>query len=415
MTARKYTAASAPRAYLCMPIAKWPPIDAVAWATSLKPGDLLDPGGLASRWAPRSRRQVVVAYGRWLQWLEDHGAIDRAVGPAEHVTRDLVTLYADDLHTKLSPFTVASYIQLLNDALRAMAGDIDWKWIGRAPGRIREQGIPRREKRSRLQAPDRLVELGKRLMAEADGEFADAPLEAAILFRSGLSIAFLAYRPIRMSNLEMMKTGDQLVGGNGKWRVAFTAAEMKGRRPLEFPFPSDLVPFLERYLAVHRPVLLGCGERQEPMSALPLWVSRDGQQLGYQTLGHHIQLQTNAEFGARINAHLFRDCAATFIAIVDPDHARNIAAILSHASMKTSEGHYNQANDLEAGRQYHKTLDDLRMRTKRRRKAQFRHPTEARELPSAQTSPPNRVPDLIPELRNAGRDRTIVTHGAPSK
>jgi integrase len=310
---------------------------------------------------------VVNSYGRWLRWLEDHGLLNQDVGPADRVTRETVTNYARNLAEKLSPFTVAMYIQLLADSLRAMAGDHDWGWIARAPGRIRQQGVARTEKRSRLQTPDRIAELGMRLMEAAEAGEDDDPVEAAVLFRNGLTMAFLAYRPIRMANLESITVGVHLTQAGDRWQVAFPADEVKNDRPLEFPFPTVLVPYLERYLSKHRPVLLETGiERHTPRSG-PLWVSRDGQQLGYQTIGHHIQKLTKAEFGAPINAHLFRDCAATMIAIVDPEHAPIIASILGHASMRTSERHYNQARDLEAGRRYEGTVRELRKSGKRSR------------------------------------------------
>jgi integrase len=353
-----------------MPVAQWPARDAALWAAALEPGDPFTPGGLASRWAPSTQRQVSVAYGRWLTWLDIRGELDREVGPGDRITRERVTLYVSDLAATISPFTVASYVQLLNDALRAMVPDVDWKWIGRAPGRIRQQAVPSREKRSRLQTPDRLVELGIKLMTEAEREFAAAPLEAAIRFRSGLTIAFLAYRPIRMENLEAMRCDEHLTHRNGTWRVAFRAAEVKARRPLEFPFPASLVSFLKKYLTVYRPILLAGDPRRPPASkTTALWVSREGQPLGYQTIGYHIQRHTQAEFGAPINAHLFRDCAATFIAIVDPEHVRIIAAILGHATMRTSERHYNQAKGLEAGRRHVKTIQTLRAAGRRGAKA----------------------------------------------
>ena len=41
-----------------------------------------------------------------------------------------------------------------------------------------------------------------------------------------------------------------------------------------------------------------------------------------------IMLQTKAAFGLPLNPHLFRDCAATSIAIQDPEHVRIAASLL---------------------------------------------------------------------------------------
>jgi integrase len=89
-------------------------------------------------------------------------------------------------------------------------------------------------------------------------------------------------------------------------------------------------------------------------------VSRDATALGFGTIAHHIKRHTRAAFGKAVNPHLFRDCAATSIAIVDPVHVRIIAAILGHSTMDTSERYYNQARGLEAGRRYQDTVAGLR-------------------------------------------------------
>ena len=60
--------------------------------------------------------------------------------------------------------------------------------------------------------------------------------------------------------------------------------------------------------------------------------------------------------------HLFRDAAATSIAIHDSEHVTNIMPVLGHATLTTSERHYNQAQGLEAGRRYHGTPAAIRAR-----------------------------------------------------
>jgi integrase len=93
-------------------------------------------------------------------------------------------------------------------------------------------------------------------------------------------------------------------------------------------------------------------------------LSRDATALCQQTIGHHIQRHARAEFGAAINPHLFRDCAATWIAIYGPQHVQIIAAILGHSTLETSERYYNQAQGLEAGRRYHGTIKAIRGRAR---------------------------------------------------
>ncbi|MDA8252036.1 MAG: hypothetical protein M0Z28_23125, partial [Rhodospirillales bacterium] len=64
--------------------------------------------------------------------------------------------------------------------------------------------------------------------------------------------------------------------------------------------------------------------------------------------------------GERLTPHRFRDSAATFIAEEQPEHVQIIAALLGHATLRTSEMHYNQAGMLSAHRRYLEALDALR-------------------------------------------------------
>jgi len=91
--------------------------------------------------------------------------------------------------------------------------------------------------------------------------------------------------------------------------------------------------------------------------------------------------RTQAEFGIKLNPHGFRDCAATWIAIYDPEHVQIVAAILGHSSLETSERYYNLARGLEAGRRYHGEIKAIRDRAgpptepgRRRRRANAHQP-----------------------------------------
>ena len=66
-------------------------------------------------------------------------------------------------------------------------------------------------------------------------------------------------------------------------------------------------------------------------------------------------------FGNSINPHLFRDIAATTLAIYDPDHVTIAAPLFGHRSFATTEKYYEQANTIEATCRYQKQV-----RTRRR-------------------------------------------------
>jgi integrase len=343
-----------------MPIAEWPALDLQAWEAGLRSGTPFEPGGPAASWADATRETVQNGYGRWLTWLKCHDLLDPSVPPADRITKERLAAYESDLRSQVADFTVFTRVQQVGDALRAMVPDKDWRWILRAAHRIRSLATPARDKRSRLQSPDRLIDLGMQLMAEAESRPERSLLQRALTYRDGLIIAFLAYRPVRARTLTAISLGQQLISRGGSWWLIFGPEDTKTRQRLEFPFPAELVPQLECYLAVHRPALLSRGGRRPTASTQALWVSQDCGPMGQAAISYWIHRRTKAAFGKTLGPHMFRDAAATAIAIFDPEHVLIIKSILGHATITTSEKHYNMARGLEAGRRYYQTIRGLR-------------------------------------------------------
>jgi integrase/recombinase XerD len=345
----------------CLPLDEWPALDRAAWNAALQPGDVLDPGGVAIVWAITSQQLIVNGYGRWLTWLIMNGVLDPLMPPAVRVVPERLRAYAADLRATVGSFTVATRIQQLGNAMRAMAPEQNWRWILRAAGRLRARAVSVRDKRRSLQSPEKLVALGMTLMAQADDPASGRPAERAAGYRDGLLIALLAQLPMRGRNLRSILGGQHLIRRGTEWWLEFAAAETKTRRQhLEFPFPPDLVPQLQRYMEVYRPVLLARGDRQTDAPLTALWVSKQGRQMGYAAIGHQVRQRTQQAFGIALSPHRFRDCAATAIAINAPEQVRLILPILGHTTLKTSERYYNQAGSLEAGRRYSRTIAALR-------------------------------------------------------
>ena len=69
-----------------------------------------------------------------------------------------------------------------------------------------------------------------------------------------------------------------------------------------------------------------------------------------------IRARTQEAFGAPVNPHLFRDSAATTMAIADPQHVRAAAPLLGHRTFSTTERYYVQAMGLKAHRAYISTV-----------------------------------------------------------
>jgi site-specific recombinase XerD len=190
------------------------------------------------------------------------------------------------------------------------------------------------------------------MMREAEASRAWSARRRAVAYRDGLMIALLAHRPIRMRNLAALTLGRHLVEEGHMWWLVIRAEETKTGRPYEAPFPEVLLPNWQRYLDTHRPVLLR-GERGcMPAPTDAVWVSEVGTQLVIGALARRITQHTRAAFGASLPPHWFRDAAATTIAIEAPRHVRDAHLVLGHASLNTTERHYNQARSLEASRRH---------------------------------------------------------------
>ena len=196
-------------------------------------------------------------------------------------------------------------------------------------------------------------------MQDADSDETPAPVRRAIGFRDGLMIALLAARPLRRRNLAAIVIGTNLLRTGNQFWLRFVAGETKNRRPIDVPLPVELTPFMERYLDVHRPALL------DGSNAEHLWVSSKGRPMSIPTIYGRIMKLTRDEFGVGINPHLFRDCAATSVAVDDPDHVRISAALLGHCSLSTTQRYYDQSRMLAAGRRYQQQMMSIRRQARR--------------------------------------------------
>ena len=341
-----------------LPIADWPARDRELWNKAVEPRGLFAGGGAGAHWSAASRVIVACGYKAWLSWLAAKGLLDPDMEPADRVTRERVEAYVLEMQAKRAPYTVLARVQGLHDALRVMAPESNWKWLAQIRWSLKAQARPARDKLSRLKQPEDLIALGKRLMDEAEAASQGSSRRRAIRYRDGLLICLLTYRLMRRKNLAMMRLGRHLVKVGGSWRIVFAAEEIKTRRRYDAAFPAALAPRLERYLDTYRPVLLR-GEPKDGNSDA-VWVSEDGIQLTYEAVAYQIVNRTGREFGRSLSPHLFRDCAATAVAIDNPKHIGDASLILGHADHRTTERHYNHARSLEASRRHAAMLASLR-------------------------------------------------------
>lgn len=188
-----------------------------------------------------------------------------------------------------------------------------------------------------------------------------------VQFRTGLQIAVLAARPHRMKNFgALLLDGDILKRGEDWW-ISICGEETKNGRPIEVPFPPELVSYLQCYLAQVRPLLAGSYHGRK------LWILRRRRPQSLSSIAYGIRRATALRFGRSVNPYLFRDCAATSIALHDPANTNIIASILGHGSFATAQNYYNQARSIDASTRHGTVVLELRAKLigrKRRRPRQ---------------------------------------------
>jgi integrase/recombinase XerD len=218
--------------------------------------------------------------------------------------------------------------------------------------KVRARHRPARDK-TNLRASNELVDLGFKLIREAqelDG------LSAAITHRDGLLIGFLALVPPRRRNLADLVLEKTLIREGAAWTVAFGEDDTKTHAPFEIGLPDVLLAPLETYLDKHRPTFMGRSGRWSRPVESALWVSKDGSPMTQMALYDRVRARTKEHFGVAINPHLFRDSAATTMAIADPANVRLAAPLLGHRTLATTEKYYRQARAQEAHRAFVEAL-----------------------------------------------------------
>lgn len=337
----------------CLKVEEWPETDRLAWETAMQPGDILDGTvGPGHHWSDQTRKKYRKGYGRWLTFLIMSGQYDGSVAPAARLTRSAVGSYLEKLNGEVASWTCWGRLAELLAVIKAMAPDDDWTWLRRIVRRLETRVQDSRNKLKRLRSPEEIVNWAFRAMETAKADL--SARNALTIYRTALMVALLAHCPIRLGNLAMIEVDRHLVNGPEGFRLTFDRSETKTRKPLTLPVPSSLAPQISFYLKAVRPLLLqGNGTAR-------LWITRYGLPMEPKAIHNAITDATRRAFGEPINPHLFRDCAATFVALNDPKHIGIAAPILGHTDPRTTERHYIQANQVAAGRRLRTSVDELR-------------------------------------------------------
>lgn len=129
---------------------------------------------------------------------------------------------------------------------------------------------------------------------------------------------------------------------------------MKGDRELELWLPESITPAFLHYLAAVRPRFRDSNEHQF------VWCANKGSRLRADGIYQMIRRRTTAAFGKAINPHLFRDIAATAIAVDRPEQVHLSKDLLGHGSLDLSERHYLHAQSVRARKHLGDVVREIR-------------------------------------------------------
>ncbi len=351
----------------------WPKLDRQLWLKSLEAGDILSPGGAAAHWRPATRTSTEKGYGRWLAWLKAEALLDETQHPAARLTETTVAAYVAYLRDGLASVTVCTYFQAMRLALAVMEPASDLAWFWAIVRRLERARVPTRRKVGRIVKISKLYALGCARMDEVVLTDDPVSLASAVAYRTGLMTALLAQGPVRMRNLQSLTIGEQLIEVKGIYHLRFRGSEMKNHKALEFPLPRELGDRIGLYIAKIRPILLARAcptqEFEAPEPVAPgLWISMFGTTMTPSSIYEAISNSTRNDLGRHVNPHLFRDCAATSIALEDPAQVQITASILGHTTLQTSERHYNHALAIRAFADHQLVIQEARAASKRKKK-----------------------------------------------
>jgi len=356
-----------------MPLAEWPADDQAMWGCAIRSGGPLDDPGLASHWTEKTRKTTISAYGRYLTSLALNGWLVAEARVQDRVEFEWLKAYIDELMSQVKPITAAGRIRGLAEALRVMAPGVEFPDVKRARYRLKAMATPSRDKRSKIVSSKRLVQLGLKLMSEAETGTFFREAGRACTYRDGLMILLLACRPLRRANFAVMQIGEHLTKINDAYQLTYEDTETKGHRHYSSVVSRDITPFVDRYLERYRPVLL------KDLQSDRVWITMGGHEMAEGSLYQIVTKRTKDEFGWSLSPHLFRDCAVTSLGAENPELVWVGMSLLHHTDPRTTEKHYDQALSDKAVNNYQDVV--MRKRrglTRRRAKPQSKTFSEGR-------------------------------------
>ena len=333
-------------------VGQWPEKDKQAWAEAQKPKKLLGPGGLASSWRPKTIMNIEKAYGTYLGWLKHKGQLDANLPMLERVNEKLIAAFIVEYHLGRSELTVAGAVSRVGFMLRACLPPDGIPGLSKLGYHMMNSAKPSKPKFPKLVPINQLIALGEKLMGEAKPLIGEGAYRDLMKYRDGLLIATFANRPKRLGEIASMRRGDNFIREDQCWRLVLSSSHTKTHIDEEFTFPKSMTEHYDFYFAKVRPQI---GKNTLASGEGWVWMGSQGHLINTR-ISETVTALTTKYLGKSVNPHLFRDCAATTIALESPEQVGITKGVLGHATLQTSQKYYNQAKSFDASAKLADTL-----------------------------------------------------------
>ncbi|MBT7612257.1 MAG: hypothetical protein P8Q36_15255 [Alphaproteobacteria bacterium] len=273
--------------------------------------------------------------------------------PADRLTEDRVIQYVDELDQTISPRSVWSYISKLHNMAYCIFPGYDWLWLREIVNLLHETLPSDAVDETKLVGIDEIYKLGFDIMAEAVGGKVKRS-HIAPHYRNGLLLALGAETLLRPGNLSRLVIGRHLVKPLSRWQVVIPAEEVKNSKRVERTLSERLSKAIDGYLDVYHPQMLA-GRSSDHM-----WINHLGQDMKPHAVAQRVVKVTTRRLGKAVSIQRFRNCAATSIAVHNPELVGITPTLLAHWNEVTYQRHYNRAGQATALSRFHQVMNELK-------------------------------------------------------
>ncbi len=344
------------KTFRSLKLAGWPDTDRSLMQDALKPKTFLKPGGAASGWGDKNLETVTYRNGVFLWWLGETGRLLPGSTPLERVSPDNIEAFIDAYGACHSSTLLAGTVHGVYEATRVVHPEADLSCLRERVASLKAIAEPR-PKLPRMADHGALIELGEALIAHGAKRVQEGHMLSAAAVRDGCMILFQIACPLRRASFERLRLGQSLLRDDVGYHVDLGPKQTKTRQPFDAEVWAFLVPHLDYYVGVARPVLVA---RSSKADEGWLWLGAEGERMTGKSISRRVRELTTKHLDRAMSLHLFRDSAATTVAVHASAKIGIVGDVLGHARHETSEKHYNQAKGVEAARRYQGLLKEQR-------------------------------------------------------